>query len=58
MLSPKNHIRGESGYSATDAGKLPIGTTKTKKAGVKPAFLHSMRAVHGQYFAMTGPPNL
>jgi hypothetical protein len=58
MLSPKNHIRGKCVRSAAGAGLAYVAVQPNKKAGVEPAFSHSMRAVRGQYLAMTGPPNL
>jgi hypothetical protein len=57
MLSPKNHIRGKCVRNAAGAGE-PMLRRNQKKADARPAFSHSMRAVRGQYFAMTGPPNL
>jgi hypothetical protein len=57
MLSPKNHIRGKCVRNAAGAG-APMLRRNQKKADARPAFSHSMRAVRGQYFAMTGPPNL
>jgi hypothetical protein len=57
MLSPKNHIRGKCVRSAAGAGVAYVAV-QPKKAGARPAFSHSMRAVRGQYFAMRGPPNL
>jgi hypothetical protein len=57
MLSPKNHIRGKCVRGAARAGGTYVAV-QPKKAGVEPAFSHSMRAVRGQYLAMTGPPNL
>ena len=58
MLSPKNHIRGKRMRDATVASvdKAAYNQKGRREAGL--FIFNLMRVARGQYFAMSGPPNL